>query len=115
MIFPYITLLLLCQLAGEVLAHLFKLSIPGPVIGMVLLFLGLMVRGQVPAGLEQVSRGLLVNLALLFIPAGVGILTVLPMVLREWLPITATVIVSTLLGIGVTASIMAALTRKGRS
>lgn len=115
MIFPYITLLLLCQLAGEVVAHLLKLSVPGPVIGMIILFVGLLIRGQVPVGLDQVGRGLLVNLSLMFVPAGVGILTVLSLVLHEWIPIVVTVIVSTLLAIGVTALVMSLLDRKARS
>jgi putative effector of murein hydrolase LrgA (UPF0299 family) len=111
----YITLLLVCQLAGEVVAHLLGLPVPGPVIGMVILFAGLVVRGRVPEGLDQVGRALLVNLSLLFVPAGVGVMTHFGQIGREWLPISASLVVSTLLTIAVTGLAMTALTRgKGR-
>ena len=110
----YITLLLVCQLAGEVIARLFRLPVPGPVIGMVILFLGLLVLGRVPEGLDRVGRSLLVNLSLLFVPAGVGVITHLRQIEREWLPISAALIVGTLVTIAVTALVMAALSRKSR-
>ena len=40
------TILLVCQLAGEVIARLLQLPLPGPVLGMVILFVGLVVRGH---------------------------------------------------------------------
>ena len=43
-----LTLLLVFQLAGEVIARALALPIPGPVIGMALLFLALLVRGGRP-------------------------------------------------------------------
>lgn len=45
----HLTLLLSCQLAGEVIARLFAIPVPGAVLGMMLLFLGLAIRGEVPA------------------------------------------------------------------
>ena len=42
-----LTLLLLFQLAGEILAHELALPLPGPVIGMALLFATLALRGRV--------------------------------------------------------------------
>ena len=39
-----ITLLLIYQLVGEVSARLLQLPIPGPVLGMLLLFISLLVR-----------------------------------------------------------------------
>jgi putative effector of murein hydrolase LrgA (UPF0299 family) len=76
-----LTLLLACQLAGEALARLFALPIPGPVIGLALLFLGLQLRAawrphatpvdELPLG--AVCGVLLAHLSLLFVPAGAGI------------------------------------------
>ncbi|WP_142848329.1 CidA/LrgA family protein [Telmatospirillum sp. J64-1] len=106
----YITLLLVCQLAGEVLARLLGLPLPGPVLGMVILFVGLMLRGHVPEGLDGTARGLLNNLSLLFVPAGVGVMLHLPLVMREWLPLSAALIGSTVITIAVTALIMRWLT-----
>jgi holin-like protein len=74
------TLLLAYQLLGEGVARVLPLAIPGPVVGMVLLFVTLQLRGQLrglaklPVALESTARYLLQYLALLFVPAGVGIM-----------------------------------------
>lgn len=111
----YITLLLGCQLAGEAVVRLVGLPIPGPVVGMVILFIGLVIRGGVPEGLDQVGRGLLVNLSLLFVPAGVGVMVHVDRIAREWLPISAALIVGTLVTIAVTGWAMSRLTKGGRT
>jgi hypothetical protein len=51
MMLKLITILLLCQLAGEVLSEAANVPIPGPVIGMVFLFAGIAIRDGVPCGL----------------------------------------------------------------
>lgn len=107
----FITLLLVCQLTGETLARLFDLDLPGPVIGMVLLFTGLVIRGYVPDGLQQTAGGLLSHLSLLFVPAGVGVVTHLSLVADQWVPIVGALIVSAVTTIGVTALIMVWLAR----
>ena len=101
-----LAVILLCQLAGEIVARLTHLPVPGPVIGMALLFIGLVIRGGPPAALEKTTGGLLANLSLLFVPAGVGIMRHLDLILSQWLPILLGVLVSTALTIGVTALIM---------
>ena len=108
---PFITLLLGCQLAGEVTVRLIGLSVPGPVVGMVILFVFLLARGNVPDGLEQTARGLLGNLSLLFVPAGVGVTVHLGLLAEEWLPISVAVVLSTLATVAVTGLMMTALTR----
>lgn len=108
----FITVLLVCQLAGEVVARAAGLPIPGPVLGMVLLFVGLLVRGRVPADLATTAGALLENLALLFVPAGVGVMVHLPLLSREYPAIVAALIGSTLLTILVTAAVMNALLRR---
>jgi putative effector of murein hydrolase LrgA (UPF0299 family) len=100
------TLLLLCQLAGEVLVHLLHMPVPGPLIGMVLLFVGLVVRGRVADALEGVARTILGNLALLFVPASVGVMVHLKAIAAEALPIAAAVIGSTVMTIAVTGLLM---------
>lgn len=112
MVLFYITLLLVCQLAGEVVARMAGLPVPGPVVGMVILFVGLVVKGGVPAELERVGTALLSHLSLLFVPAGVGVMIHLGLIADEWLPISAALIASTLVTIAVTAWVMAALGRR---
>lgn len=84
-----ITLLFLMQLLGEALVYLFHLPLPGPLAGMLLLLLVLVVRGQVPQGLREASAGLLQNLMLLFIPAVSGVMMYFGRVAHEWLPFLA--------------------------
>ncbi|HYG87891.1 MAG TPA: CidA/LrgA family protein [Azospirillum sp.] len=107
-----ITILLVCQLVGEVTARVLTLPVPGPVLGMLLLFLGLLVRGGVPRSMTDTAGGLLRNLSLLFVPAGVGVVAHLSRLADEALPIAAALIGSTLLSIAVTAWVMAALLRR---
>jgi putative effector of murein hydrolase LrgA (UPF0299 family) len=75
-------LILMCQLAGEALVHAIALPMPGPVVGLVLLLVLLLLRDRLPAlargplapgQLEPAAQGLLAHLSLLFVPAGVGI------------------------------------------
>jgi len=67
-----ITVLLIFQLIGEVGVHTLDLLVPGPVLGMFLLFICLLIRGTLPESLDTAATGLLRHFSLLFIPAGVG-------------------------------------------
>ncbi|PWC39074.1 CidA/LrgA family protein [Azospirillum sp. TSO35-2] len=107
-----LTLLLLCQLAGELAARLLHLPVPGPVLGMLLMFAGLLWRGHVPAAVQETSSGLLRHLSLLFVPAGVGVMTHAARLEAEALPILIALFGSTLFGVAVTAKVMAALLRR---
>ena len=98
-----ITVLLVYQLIGETLVLVLKLPVPGPVIGMLLLFLTLLLRGSAPESVRETAQGLLQHLSLLFVPAGVGVLIHFPRVFKEWLPIVVSLVVSTILTIAVTA------------
>lgn len=106
-----LTVLLVYQLLGEVIVQFAGLPIPGPVIGLLLLFLTLCVRGGLAAPLRDTANGILQHLSLLFVPAGVGVMVHLSRISGEWLPILAAVLVSTALAIAVTALVMQALMR----
>lgn len=104
----YLTLILVCQLIGEAFVVWSGLPVPGPVIGMVLLFAGLLVKGSLPDGLANVSDTLLTHLSLLFVPAGVGVMLHIGLLGDEWIAISTALVVSTLVTIAVTAAIMVA-------
>jgi holin-like protein len=91
-----LTALLVCQLAGELVTRALDLPVPGPVIGMALLFAGLSVRGRVPAGIDAISDRLLANLSLLCVPAGVGVTKYLGLIADEWVPILVALFAGTL-------------------
>lgn len=104
-----LSILLVCQLVGEVLARGLALPLPGPVLGMVLLLVALGLRGGVHAALQETAQGLLRHLSLLFVPAGVGMMLHLARVRAEWLAILAALLVSALLTLIVTAFVFRAV------
>ena len=106
-----LTILLVYQLIGEVLVQLSGMPVPGPVIGMLLLFLSLLLRGSAPEWLRATSNELLSHLSLLFVPAGVGVMLHFERLGAEWLPIVVALVASTVITIGVAALVMKALQR----
>lgn len=101
--------LLLCQLAGEIAARALGLPLPGPVLGMALLFVILLARGGVPEPLQTTAGGLLAHLSLLFVPAGVGVMTHASLLAGVWDAVAVALLGSTILTIAVTALVMRAL------
>lgn len=108
---PSLTVLLLFQLVGEVLVQLLRLPVPGPVVGMGLLFAALFAPHWLPGGLRQTANNILQHLSLLFVPAGVGIIQHVRRVSEEWVPISVALILSAVITIAVTALTIRALTR----
>jgi holin-like protein len=98
-----LSLILVCQLIGEVIVRGFALPMPGPVVGLMLLLLLLLARDRFAplargplqgGGVETASRGLLANLSLLFIPAGVGVVQKLDLLAEHGIAIMAVLAVS---------------------
>jgi holin-like protein len=93
-----LSLILLCQLVGEIFVHSFAVPVPGPVVGMMLLLILLLLRDRIPRlargplhgnGVEARAKGLLAHLSLLFVPAGVGIVQKLDLLAEHGLAIAA--------------------------
>ena len=101
-----LTQLLLFQLLGEVVARGLGLPVPGPVLGMLFLFLALALRGGPGHELQATSQNLLQHLSLLFVPAGTGIMIHLHRVADEWLPLLLSLAISTVATLVVTALVM---------
>ncbi len=98
-----------CQLIGQGLRDALDLPVPGPVVGMFLLATVLVCRGgksRIPSPLETTAETLISCMGLLFVPAGVGIIAEAPLLGRQWFPIAAAVIGSTVLSLGVTGLVM---------
>lgn len=98
--------LLLCQLAGTVVQQAASLPVPGPVLGMVLLLTILAWRGGPSLSLHTTSQGLLKYFGLLFVPAGVGMVTELPVLRANALAQIIAIPISTLLALVVTGLLM---------
>jgi putative effector of murein hydrolase LrgA (UPF0299 family) len=103
--------LVLFQLAGEFLARWLGLPLPGAVIGMVLLFVALILRGKAPEPLRRVAGGLLQHLMLLLIPIVSGVVLHTDRVLREWWPFLVSNAVGGAITLGVTALVLQGLLR----
>lgn len=106
-----ILVLLVFQLVGEVIVRLLGLPIPGPVLGLVLLFGTLLVRGSLPPFLHRAARAMLSVLALLFVPAGVGIIAYLDLLRESWVALIITLLASTAITMAVTAVVFSWLLR----
>jgi holin-like protein len=108
----YLTLILACQLIGEFAVSTANIPFPGPVAGMILLFVFLLIKGEIPEELGNVSAALLNNLSLMFVPAGVGVMVHFKLLGSDALPLSIALIVSTLLTIAVTALVMTLLNKQ---
>lgn len=95
--------LLACQLAGEAVTRGLGLGLPGPVLGMALLTALLLLRPRLAGVVTPVAGTLLGHLSLLFIPAAVGVVQVLPLLAQEGVAIAAAILVSTVASLTVSA------------
>jgi holin-like protein len=122
-----LSLILLCQLAGEVIVRGLVLPMPGPVVGLLLLLLLLLARDRFAVlargplqgdGVESASRVLLANLSLLFVPAGVGVVQKLDLIAEHGVAIAAVLAISVVLTLLVTVAtflVASRLLARGRS
>lgn len=105
-----LAILLLFQSLGEGIVFVLKMPVPGPVIGMLLLFGVLLLRPRLHALVEPGGTGLLRHLSLLFVPAGAGIVAAGADVGSQWSALVASLICSTLITLAVTAAVVHWLT-----
>ncbi|WP_172331769.1 CidA/LrgA family protein [Mangrovicoccus sp. HB161399] len=98
MIWP-LAILLGCQLAGEVCSRALGLPVPGPVIGMVLLLVLMALFRPLPGKVTPTAQVILGNLSLLFVPAGVGIVSQLDKVAQYGFGLLAALLGSTVLAL----------------
>jgi putative effector of murein hydrolase LrgA (UPF0299 family) len=103
-----LALLLSCQLAGEIVSRGLGLPVPGPVLGLILLFVLLRLfgpgRGLEGAALDgseigRTANSLLQALALFFVPAGAGIVQHAGLLGEHGLTLLAAVFGSTVLAL----------------
>lgn len=88
------------QILGEVTVGVLDLPVPGPVVGMLLLFVFLRLRRPPQSSsILRAGSGLLRHLQLFFVPAGVGVVAYLGVLGDDWLPISVAMLGSWLLGL----------------
>jgi holin-like protein len=104
--------LLGCQLVGEVVVRLLDVPIPGPVVGLVLLW-GLLVWRRTPddSAVVRTSDSLLRHLQLFFVPAGVGVIAFGATLRDDGLPLALALVGSWVLGLAAVGWTVTALLR----
>ncbi|WP_415902909.1 CidA/LrgA family protein [Neptuniibacter sp. QD29_5] len=105
-------ILFVCQLVGELIVTAASVPIPGSVVGMVLLLVGLIIRGEVPEGLRVTAEGLLKVLPLLLVPAGVGLMNYFGVLSDYWLELMVSLFVSTLITMFIVAFLLKVLSKE---
>ena len=103
-----LTVLLLCQSAGEALVQLLGLPLPGPVVGLMLLP-PLLQWPAVRPSVEAAATTLLTHLSLLFVPVGVGVVAHLALLQQYGMRMLVAIVVSAWIGLAVTALVLRAL------
>lgn len=107
-----IVILLIFQFFGESVAKLFSLIIPGPIIGMVLLLIFLLIRKKSFISLDVAVMWLLRYLPLLIIPAAAGIITQFETISREFWPIVLSLSIGTFVALSLSMKLMDILIEK---
>lgn len=87
--------------AGNIISWLISEFIPGNVIGMILLFIALYTGIVKEHSVSKVAEMLTSNMALLFLPTGVGIMAVYTLTTAHLFAIVASTAISTLLVLAV--------------
>lgn len=95
------TIILFFYFVGECLSYLINGWIPGSVCGMILLFLSLMTNWINPKSIQPVASVLTKNMALFFVPAGVGLMTSFDLISKYWATLTVIITITTWLIIAV--------------
>ena len=92
-------------LVGETAAKALKLTIPGNVVGMILLFLALRCKMISLKSVKPAVDSLLKHMVLFFIPYGVGLMVYPELILQHWKALGIIVILSTTVTLLITALI----------
>jgi len=108
------------QLVGEAVKKLFEINIPGPVIGLTLLLLTLIIlrrfkKGKIKDLKDDVTNTgnyILSYLSLLFVPIGVGVVMHLAFLEKNLINVIFIIFLSTVLTIGFTAYVMEKLNKR---
>ena len=104
--------ILLFQSIGELASKFLLPTLPGPVIGLVLLVFWLVMRKGINSELAMVADGFSQYLGLLFVPAAVGVVLFLPQLQANALAIVSALVGSVVLTIGSSALVVRFLSKK---
>lgn len=98
---------------GEVINNLLNIPIPGNIIGMILLFLGLYFKIIKLDMIEDTSNFLLKYLAFFFIPPGVALIALLDELSSIWFSFLVIIILSSIIVMAVTGVVVQQVMKRG--
>ncbi|MDF2892128.1 MAG: CidA/LrgA family protein [Clostridia bacterium] len=101
-----ITIILLFIFLGEIFNKLVGIPIPGNILGMILLLLCLLMGFVKLQQIDEISKFLLDHMAVLFVPAGVGLISVTGLVKDTWWILLLIAISTTFLVMSVTGLVV---------
>lgn len=94
-----LTILVLFQLVGTALNVLVLPILPGPIIGLVLLFAFLVMRKQVSEPINEAASGLLKYLPVLLLPPAVGVIVHFNDIVADFWAIAGALVISVVISI----------------
>jgi holin-like protein len=106
-----LAILLFFNLLGVVAHDYLFVPLPGNVLGLLLLLLALALKIVRLHWVEDAAGFLLKHMMLLFAPVIVGILALTNLVAANWLPLVATVVLSTMMTLLATAGVASLLSQ----
>lgn len=107
-----LTWLVLFQLLGTALNVMLVPMLPGPIIGLLLLFVALLLRGHAGESLQVAASSLLRYLPLLLVPPAVGVMAYTDAILEDFWPIVGVLVLSLVASLVFTGWLMQRLIRR---
>ncbi|MCF0191203.1 MAG: CidA/LrgA family protein [Marinilabiliaceae bacterium] len=92
-----VVIILLFLSIGELISYLTGGFIPGNIFGMVIMFLSLQMGIVKEESVSSVSKFLTKNMAIMFLPAGVGLMVAYEIIAENWISILLNITMTTLL------------------
>lgn len=107
-----LTWLVVFQVLGTALNVLFLPMLPGPIIGLLLLFASLLARGKASESLQVAASSLLRYLPLLLVPPAVGVMAYTEAILEDFWAIVGVLVLSLVVSLVFTGWLMQLLIRR---
>lgn len=100
-----IAIILGISFVGEILHWMIPISIPASIYGIIILFMLLKCKMIKEEDIKEISGFLIEIMPVLFIPAGVGVITSWELIKSSWLTYTLILIISTVLVMGISGKV----------
>lgn len=107
-----LTWLVLFQLLGTAINHLFVPVLPGPIVGLLLLLVFLVIRGEVGEPLSLAAGSLLRYLPLLLVPPAVGVMVYAADIAADFWAIVGALVLSLLLSMAFAGVLMQRMVKR---